>query len=197
MKKVLIEYMKKFVDLPEEELHEIAGSVPMQSFEKGTILQEQGEPVNRCYFVLKGIIRQFHFDEEGYEITSNFYMEAESVTIFSAKNGDGLSPFYLECLEDCDLIVGDLSTESSAYESNPTLREMTHMMVESDMGKLQEAYTNFISSSPEERYRALLEEKPLLIERVTQHQLASYLGITPESLSRIKKRVSSHLRLAK
>lgn len=197
MKNVLIEYMKMFVDLPEEELHEIARNVPMQAFEKGTVLQEQGEPVNRCYFVLKGLIRQYHFDEDGYEITSNFYMEAESVTIFSAKNGEALSPFFLECIEDCNLVVGDLSTEGLAYESNPTLREMTRIMIESDLGKLQEAYTHFISSSPEERYRTLLEEKPLLIERVAQHQLASYLGITPESLSRIKKRVSSHLRLAK
>ena len=197
MNKVLIDYMKLFVDLPEDELNEIAGSVPVQVFEKGTVLQEQGEPVKQCYFVLKGIIRQYHYDEDGYEITSNFYMEAESVTIFSAKNGDGLSPFYLECLEDCELVVGDLSTENLAYESNPTLREMTRMMVESDLGTLQESYTHFISSSPEERYRALMEEKPMLIERVAQHQLASYLGITPESLSRIKKRVSSHLRLAK
>lgn len=197
MKEVLIDYMKMFVDLPEDELLEIADSVPIQAFGKGTVLQKQGEPVDKCYFVLKGIIRQYHYDEDGNEITSNFYMEADSVTIFSAKKGERLSPFYLECLENCELVVGDLATEGLAYESNPTLREMTRMMVESDLGKLQESYTQFISSSPEERYRALLEEKPMLVERVAQHQLAGYLGITPESLSRIKKRVSSHLRVAK
>ena len=194
---VLLDYMRKFVDLPESDLMAIAEKVPVEIFEKGTLLQDQGAPVEKCYFVLKGLVRQFHYDEDGNEITSNFFMEEQSVVIFSGKNGEETSPYYLECLEACVLVVGDLATEQASYEENPILEGMTRRMIESDLGDLQEKYTKFIASSPEERYRALLEEKPLLVERVAQHQLASYLGITPESLSRIKKRVSSHLRIAK
>lgn len=197
MLNILIDYMKKYVNMSDAELFEIAEKVPIQAFEKGHLLQEQGQPIEKCYFVLRGLVRQFHYDEEGNEVTSNFFTEEQSVVVYSGKNGEGCSPFYLECLEPCVLVVGDLSTEMASYEENPVLEGMTRKMLENDLGVLQERYTRFISSTPEERYRTLLEENPSLVQRVAQHQLASYLGVTPESLSRIKKRVSSHLRVAK
>lgn len=64
-------------------------------------------------------------------------------------------------------------------------------MVEENLGEVQDELTSFIASAPEERYKALLRKRPHLVDRVPQHQLASYLGITPESLSRIKKRVNN------
>ncbi len=84
---VLLDYMRKFVDLPESDLMAIAEKVPVEIYEKGTLLQDQGAPVEKCYFVLKGLVRQFHYDEDGNEITSNFFMEEQSVVIFSGKNG--------------------------------------------------------------------------------------------------------------
>jgi CRP-like cAMP-binding protein len=64
------------------------------------------------------------------------------------------------------------------------------MMIEQDLGKANENLDAFITSSPEERYLNLLDKRPELLQRVPQHQIASYLGMTPESLSRIRKRVS-------
>lgn len=63
-------------------------------------------------------------------------------------------------------------------------------MIEQSFGELQDELASFIASAPEERYRTLLRKRPHLVNRVPQHQLASYLGITPESLSRIKKRIN-------
>jgi CRP-like cAMP-binding protein len=63
--------------------------------------------------------------------------------------------------------------------------------MEEDFGQTQDAYAEIMTSSPEERYLKLLEERPYLLQRIPQHQLASYLGITPESLSRIRKRLST------
>ncbi|MNN63988.1 hypothetical protein D3C81_1794030 [compost metagenome] len=71
------------------------------------------------------------------------------------------------------------------------LETMIRKMVEENLGEVQDELTSFIASNPEERYKALLQKRPHLLTRVPQHQLASYLGITPESLSRIKKRVHS------
>ncbi len=66
---------------------------------------------------------------------------------------------------------------------------MIRKMMEINLGEIQDQLGEFISSSPEERYETILRKRPQLIDRVPQHQLASYLGITPESLSRIKKRI--------
>ncbi|MNJ75007.1 hypothetical protein D3C77_720330 [compost metagenome] len=68
---------------------------------------------------------------------------------------------------------------------------MTRKMIEENLGQVQEEFAAFIASTPEERFRDLLRKRAYLIDRVPHHQLASYLGMTPESFSRIKKRVLS------
>jgi len=88
------------------------------------------------------------------------------------------------------LIVGNFHLEQAMYEQFPKLQAITRSMMEHDFGRTQEALARFITSSPEERYVHLLTTRPELVQRVPQHQLASYLGVTPESLSRIRKRMA-------
>lgn len=195
MKDVLIQYMKRFTDLSDEECTRLTADVPIATFPKGTILLHQGDVPDKCYFVLSGCIRQYKVDEEGNEHTVDFITEEQSITILSKHHTDGRSPYSLACLEECCLVVGDLSTEREQYEMNPVLETMTRDMMQQDMGTMRDAFASFMSSTPEERYQTLMEKRPDLVHRVPQYQLASYLGITPESLSRIKKRATRHLRI--
>ncbi|MBA2176028.1 Crp/Fnr family transcriptional regulator [Halobacillus locisalis] len=188
MKQILIDYMKQFSDLSEAELEKVASEVDVASFPKGTVLLHQGEVPDRCFFILKGCIRKYTVDETGKETTFNFYTEEESVTIFS--NGKE-SNYSLNCLEDCVLVVGDLSTEQESYDANPALEAMTRKMIEGSMGQMHDEFAAYMSQAPEERFKTLMEKRPGLIDRVPNYQLASYLGITPESFSRIKKRLGS------
>ncbi|TMU85869.1 Crp/Fnr family transcriptional regulator [Bacillus sp. BHET2] len=195
MKDVLIQYMKRFTDISEEELKKLTMDVPVATFKKGAILLRQGEVPDKCYFVLKGCIRQYSVDNDGNENTFNFFTEEQSVTIFNAHELDKASKYSLCCLEECTLVVGDLATEQKSYDMHPVLETMTRKMMEADVGAMRDEFASFMSSSPEKRYEQLLERRSQLIERVPQYQLASYLGITPESLSRIKKRALSNLRI--
>ncbi|GAA4318388.1 hypothetical protein [Compostibacter hankyongensis] len=88
-------------------------------------------------------------------------------------------------------MVGEFSREQLMYRQFPALEAITRKIIEQDYGKTRENFAVFITSSPEERYIHLLKTKPELVQRVPQHQLASYLGITPESLSRIRKRIAT------
>jgi len=161
----------------------------IEEFKKGTVLFQQGDSPTACYFVLKGCVRQYSIDVEGREVTSNFYTEEQAIAVFDHKP-DKISNYTFICVEDSVMVVGDLNTEKDMYNKHPQLESMTRKMIEADFAKIQEEFAAFIASSPEERFRLLQLKRPTLIDRVPQHQLASYLGMTPESLSRIKKRIN-------
>ncbi|WP_374016710.1 Crp/Fnr family transcriptional regulator [Paenibacillus thiaminolyticus] len=189
MKEILFKYMTRFTSLNEEEQRAIVEDIVVEEYKKGTVLLRQGDVPTTCYFVLKGCVRQYSINEAGKEVTSNFYTEEQAISIFNSYKQDKSSEYTLTCLEDSVLVVGDLAVEKDMYNKYGQLESMTRMMIEEKFGQVQDEYAAFIASTPEERFKSLLRQRPHLIDRVPQHQLASYLGITPESLSRIKKRV--------
>jgi len=189
MKELLFKHMARLTSLSEEEQRRIADGIPIEGYPKGTVLLQQGEVPTRCYFVLKGCVRQYAVDEAGREITSNFYTEDQAVAVFNQHRQDKSSEYSFVCLEDSVLVVGELSVERDMYDKYDQLESLTRTMIEENFGLVQEQFAAFIASTPEERYKSILQNRPGLVDRVPQHQLASFLGITPESLSRIKKRV--------
>lgn len=168
----------------------MAKDLLVETYKKGTILLRQGEISSRCYFVLAGCIRQYSCDEDGKETTYNFFTEEQAVVMFKSYKQRVPSDYYLSCIEDSTLLVGDLDSEERMYHKFPELIKITRSILELNFGEAQEERAVFMGASPEERYLSLLKKRPGLVKRVPQHQLASYLGITPESLSRIKKRLS-------
>jgi CRP-like cAMP-binding protein len=188
-----MKYMSDFTSLSEDEQRAIFENIRIDEYKKGKYLLRQGEKsAIKCYFVLMGSVRQFFIDESGKEVTSNFFTEEQAIPIINEQNHDDLSKYSLMCVEDCILVVGDVDSEKTMFNKYPQLETMIRKMMEINLGEIQEQIGEFINSSPEERYESILRERPQLVDRVPQHQLASYLGITPESLSRIKKRIKKN-----
>ncbi|ENQ3105680.1 Crp/Fnr family transcriptional regulator [Bacillus cereus] len=189
MEKILLKYLSKFTTFNEKEQQQIVKDILIEEYKKGTMLLRQGDVPIKCYFVLQGCVRQYSIDETGREVTSNFYTEEQAIANFNHHKQDKASSYSLVCIEDCILVVGDLAAEQDMYNKYTQLETMTRKMIEEKLGDMQDELASFIASTPEERYKSLLRKRPHLVNRVPQHQLASYLGITPESLSRIKKRI--------
>ena len=190
---ILLKYMSDFTLISEDEQRAISESLRIDEYKKGQYLLRQGElSAIKCYFVLMGCVRQFFIDESGKEVTSNFFTEEQAIPIINEKTQGDLSKYSLVCVEDCRLVVGDIDSENTMLNKYPQLEIMIRKMMEINVGEIQDQFGEFIGSSPEERYESILRKRPELIERVPQHQLASYLGITPESLSRIKKRIKKN-----
>lgn len=189
MSDILFDYLSKFTTLSKQEQQGIIDRLLIASYAKGTVLLEQGDVLEKCYFVLHGCVRQFSLNEYGKEVTSNFYTEGQAIAVFNDYEVDKRSKYTFVCSEDCTMVVGELNNLDEMYRRFDQLESMIRKMVEMSFGQMQEDFAQFIGATPEERYKALLAKRPDLIQRVPQHQLASYLGITAESLSRIKKRI--------
>lgn len=189
MKDILFKYLSRWTSLSQEEQQSIVNGIHVEEFAKGTVLIRQGDIPTACYFILKGCVRQYSIDEDGREVTSNFYTEEQAIAIFNHHKPDKSSDYAFVCVEDSVMVVGALDQEQDMYDRHPQLELMTRKMIEENFSQVQEEFAAFIASSPEERVKTLLMKRRSLIDRVPQHQLASYLGITPESLSRIKKRL--------
>lgn len=188
LRNTLIDFLYKVPMLSGDEVEKLADEIKVDFFKKGTILVEEGKVCNKCFFVLKGCLRQYLL-VNGNDKTTKFYTEEEAAVFFTSLSSSTKSSSYLTCVEDSILIVGEPSADDETFKKFPKLEQITRMMVEQDFGKIQDELSWFIASSPEERYLNLIKFRPTLLQRVPQHQLASYIGVTPESLSRIRKRV--------
>lgn len=180
-------FVSNFSFLTPEEADTIVEHTVLKEFKKGTMLLEEGNVSKECYAVIRGCVREY-FIKDGIEKITAFFTEGQAVNSFSSYTNQVPSKHYLVCSEDCLLTVGNQSLVDQMCERIPRLTEFIRTEVEKDAGALQERMAAFMTSSPEERFTDLLENNPGLMNRVPQHQIASYLGVTPESLSRIKKR---------
>jgi CRP-like cAMP-binding protein len=188
MKNELVDYFLKHTSLAREEITAIVDQLTITSYREGTMLLCEGEYSHACYYILKGCIRQYIL-EDGKEKTTAFFTENQAVVSFQTYAQQKPSSHYWVCNEDVTAIVGDPRNEQEMYQQFPKLESVTRLFIEQDFGRTQEEFANFVTSSPEKRYLDLLEDRPELLQRVPQHQIASYLGVTPESLSRIRKRL--------
>ncbi len=187
MQDILFNFISKYITLTDEEKNTLLSLNLFQSAKKGTILLEQGQNTNKNYFVLKGCIRVYYMID-GEEKTTAFYTELEGVTPHCAINKTP-SEHYISCVEDSILLISNDDMSAEVNSMFPKFDIMCRKLSEELLAKQRMDFDEFKTSSPEQRYLNLLQKRPDLIQRVPQHQLASYLGIKPQSLSRLRARI--------
>lgn len=185
MKDILFDFISKYVSLTEEEKNALLSLDLFHTVKKGTVLLEDGQKSEESYFVLKGCIRVYYMID-GEEKTTAFYTELNALTPHRVK---GTSVYFLSCVEDSILLISNADMEEEINRKFPKFETMCRMLSEELLAKQQIDFDAFKTSSPEQRYLNLLQKRPDLIQRVPQHQLASYLGIKPQSLSRLRARI--------
>lgn len=152
-----------------------------------TILLEEGQVAENLYLIRKGCLRLF-FYHEGKDITFQFFFEEDFVASFDSLYKRTPSIFYLESIEPTELIVIPREDLYDLINHDLPARQMYEEKLIDRFHAYLQLFLSRIKNTPQQRYEELVKEYPTIIQRIPQHYIASYLGITPVSLSRIRNR---------
>lgn len=187
MHDILFDFLSKYVSLTDDEKNAVISCDIFRSFNKGTVLLKEGQKSNDTYFVLQGCLRTYYIID-GDEKTTGFFTEMDVLAPPCAANGT-ISELFVSCVEDSILTVSNPDMEAEVNSRFPKFETLCRKLSEELLAKERMDFDEFKTSSPEQRYLNLLQKRPDLIQRVPQYQLASYLGIKPQSLSRLRTRI--------
>lgn len=189
----IIKYLSKYTSLSDELAEIIIESTVIKHYKKGALLLREGEVSNESFLVLKGCVRSYMLSD-GEDKTLEIYTDEQPILPLSY--GKAIpSDHFLECIEDSILTINTPEHENAMFLKYPQFESICRVMTEVMMLNMQESLVNFKTTNPEERYLFLLKNRPDLFQRVPQFQLASYIGLKPESLSRLRKRLLKNKRL--
>lgn len=182
-------------------LHEVVPNQPMlkdmlseqmtpQHFVKGDFILREGEVSNSYLFLADGCIRAYLHDTEGNEVTINFFTPGEMVYEVSSFFQRKPSPEFWECMSDCEVLVLDYEQLNFLFHNYPEFREFGRTMLVRGFIKYKERTLSHINKTAEQRYKQLMELKPDVLRYAPLKHVASYLGVTDSSLSRIRREMT-------
>jgi CRP-like cAMP-binding protein len=188
-RELLKSYLADRVSLTSEEQDIIFSYYELQHIPKKAFLFEQGSHNVRECFVTKGTMRVFYTDEKAIEHVLYFaFAEWWVGDMASMLTGDMCS-LSVQALDDCTILSIGPEQKEELLEKVPKLERLFRMMLQKHLSVFQRRFLMTLNSSASERYEELLKRSPGIERLVPQHQIASYLGIMPESLSRMKKQL--------
>ena len=182
----LPDYIKKvYSRIPDEDIPLLVSCARSRQLKKGEALLKEGDVCRGFYLVEQGYLRTW-YDKDGVTINLNFTLEGEFTTNIKSFNTREGSEFTIEAGEDTHIWVFDLDVIRNEFDSHTQIilfirRVAVHLLLASEEhNKLFKMYT------PTERYRYIEKNNPRLLQRISLSQIASYLGVTRETLSRIR-----------
>lgn len=181
--------IEKFVKLSDADWSLVVPYLEIRKLKKHELFSEVGKVANEIGFVLDGMLRHYYI-KNGEEKTTYFYFENHFVTSYISCITKQPSQLSIEALSECELIVFPYKVMQELFEKNMVWQKFGRLIAEYLAIGLEERMVGLLMLSPEERYLELIKgTKKKIIERIPQHYIANYLGITPVSMSRIRNRV--------
>lgn len=152
-----------------------------------TILLEEGKISKKAYFIEKGCARLW-VNNNGNDVTFQFFFEKEAVASLESFIFKKPSMYYIETLEPCVIYSITKEDFDVVVADSVVIKEKINDLLYSRLLHFQKLFLNAITNNPKERYDKLLAKHPSILNRIPQHYIASYLGVTSVSLSRIRNR---------
>lgn len=185
-----ISYLSAHLGLDEELLGEFVSHCNVKKVNAGEILLHAGEISERSYFVEKGLLYKYGLTEEGKESILQFAPEDWFVADRESSFYGRPSLFYIQALEDTRAMVIDAGFLEQLTEKFPEFTDFNNQLLHNRIKQQNQRIYELLSATAEERYLSFVEMYPDILLRVPQKMVASYLGITPETLSRVRKELA-------
>lgn len=186
----IINNVSKHITLTKDEKQFFTELLTFKKVSKKTILLQQGEICKFEVYIQKGCIRSYYIDEDGLEVTLLFSVEDWWVSNMASFHEQTPSQMIIETMEDCELYIVTPRTKEMLLKKVPKFERFFRIIVQRHLCTFQNRVFHTISKSATDRYLDFLKLYPSIPTRVAQHYIASYLGISAEFLSKIRKRLS-------
>lgn len=187
MESFALSFLSRYIVPTDDEKRAIEDLNLVRSFPAGTRLLEQGATSQESYLVVQGVVR-YHSTVEGADKTTDFFTEGDVVEPSCVADGSP-SSHHVSCVEDCVLCVSTAEMADRVMAQFPRFEKVCRLVAEEASRAHWQMLQRFKLSTPQARYEHLQKTRPDLLQRVPQYMIASYLGIEPESLSRIRRRM--------
>lgn len=188
----MFEEIKKYIDTCitlSDEQHDYFNNLLIHKIvPKKKMLLYKGEICQFEAFIIKGCVKTYFIDKNGFEVILTFATENWWISDINSFHEQIPSEMYIETIEKTELFIINPQTKGQILNQIPSLERMFRLMVQRHLGTYQERLFTNIALTAEERYNLFLQKYPDLSQRVPQHFIASYLGISAEFLSRIRNR---------
>lgn len=185
--------ISRYVAFNEEELDVLNSLLERQTVPKKTIMLHEGEVCNFEAFVVKGCLRRYYIDENGFEVILQFAVEDSWISDISFSIYENKpSRVFIETLEDCELLTFTPETKEALFLRAPRFERAFRILMQRNLAVTQNRLFSTIAKSAMEKYQDFLDQYPTIPQRVAQHYIASYLGISPEFLSKVRAKMAKH-----
>ena len=181
----------KHISLSDDELTGFCGLFKNKMISKKSFLLREGEICKFEGFVTKGLFRVFHIDNNGFEQVLYFALENWWITDMDSFTNEKSSNLYIEALEDSEVLLISKKDKEFAYNNIPKIEKLFRVMTQKTHIALQRRMIDNLSKTADQRYIDFITKYPQLLQRLTNLQIAAYLGISHEFLSKIRKKLSN------
>ncbi len=187
---IITEHLRNFAALSDKDINESLTFWKPRKIEKGGFFNMQSMVCNDLGLVVKGIFRIYYSDPKT-EKEKNLFFFSENQFVVSFRSFISQNPcwYYIEAMEDSEIVFISYKDLNSLYEKNPNWGKFGRLLAELFFSYAQTRTEEFMFFSHEQRFLRLLEEHPNIIQRIPAYHISSFLGITNPSLSRIRKRI--------
>ena len=191
MYEVFFESFNSKVPLTAEDETQIKKYLSPKKLRKKQYLLQEGDVCKTIAFIEKGALRSYSLDENGNERIIQFGIEGWIISdLYSFLTGESAT-YNIDAVEDSELLLINKSAHDEMLLTMPKYETFTRLNITGAYLAMQRRLTSIISMPLEERYSNFIEQYPHIVQRFPQHMIASYMGLTPETLSRLRRRISS------
>ncbi|MFT3946929.1 MAG: Crp/Fnr family transcriptional regulator [Agriterribacter sp.] len=188
----LITTIRKYTNFSDDEAGYFFSFFDERKYKRNMVLLEEGKVAHEVFFIVKGALRQYIVNDEGIERTCNFGFENEFLTDLESFSRQSRAASTIVTLEPTTCLVINCVNLVEVIKTSPAAAELFRLIVENVATANIRRTKSLLSLSPEKQFEELVQNKPEVLQRIPQRYIAQYLGIAPESLSRIRKRLMEY-----